>query len=84
MQKSEQGPLLRNPLSEMNKRSTESGNYPSGRVKFEGSRFLASSDHLLPLFHVNEKAETQLMCLACITIIIFYFSAVFKRLLPPS
>lgn len=68
----------------MNKRSTESGNYPSGRVKFEGSRFLASSDHLLPLFHVNEKAEAQLMCLTCITIIIFYFSAFFKRRLLPS
>ena len=51
---------------------------------FKGSRFLASSDHLLPLFHVNEKAEAQLICLACITIIIFYFSAFFKRRLPPS
>lgn len=51
----------------------ENGNYPSRRVKFVGSRFLASSDHLLPLLHVNEKAEAQLTCLACITVITFYF-----------
>ena len=31
--------------------------YLFGRPKFEGSRFLASSNHLRPLFHVKETVD---------------------------
>ena len=54
----EQAPLLLTPSSEKNKGVLGEEIYLFGREKFEGSRFLASSNHLRPFSSMWRKQST--------------------------